>query len=142
MIQTKVAKIVSPTELILAAGAQEGVEEGTEFIVYSLSDSVTDPESGEDLGRIEIVKARLIAAHVQEHMTIARTKSRTINRVYDPRALVVNPFRKEYSEEVSERMNVEMPEPLAGADMVVRVGDLARTATVPAKTRNGALAFA
>ena len=134
MIQTKVAKIVSPTELILAAGAEDGVEEGMEFIVYSLSDPVTDPETGEELGRIEIVKARLLAAHVQDHMTTARTKSRVKRAHVWARALE--------SEMEADQMAVEKSEPFRTHDLVVRVGDLARTTTVPAKTRNGALAFA
>ena len=79
MIQTKVARVVSPTELILAAGSNDGVEEGMEFVVYSLSDAITDPDTGEDLGRVEIVKARVIAAHVQERITVARTKARTVS---------------------------------------------------------------
>ncbi len=149
MIQTKVARVVSPTELILAAGADDGVEEGMQFIVYSLSDPVTDPETGEDLGRIEIVKARLIAAHVQEHITIARTKSKTVKRVIEPMAGLIAVVeasklfgRYEVSEVVAEQMAVEKIEAVTKPDLVVRVGDLARTTTVPAKTRNGALAFA
>lgn len=78
MIQTKVARVVSPTELVLAAGADDGVEEGMEFVVYSLSDAIRDPDTGEDLGQIEIVKARVVAAHVQDRMTVVRTKSRVL----------------------------------------------------------------
>ena len=149
MIQTKVARVVSPTELILAAGAENGVEEGMEFIVYSLSDPVTDPETGEDLGRIEIVKARLIAAHVQEQITIARTKSKIIKRLINQLAGITEAVRMsaifssyEVSEVVSEQMAVEKIDAIYKPDPVVRVGDLARTVTVLAKTRTGALAFA
>ena len=114
MIQTKVAKIVSPTELILAAGAEDGVVEGMEFIVYSLSDPVTDPETGEELGRIEIVKARLLAAHVQDQITVARTRSKTVKRVINPMAELMaaiatpNLFGgREESVVVAEQMAVE-----------------------------------
>lgn len=134
MIQTKVAKVVSTTELILAAGAEDGVGDGMEFIVYSLSEPVTDPETGEELGRLEIVKARLIAAHVQDHMTTARTKSR-VKRAYD--------FGRAIGPEMeADQMAVEKSEPFREPDLIVRVGDLVRTVTAPAKTRNGALAFA
>lgn len=139
MIQTKVARVVSPTELILAVGADDGVEEGMEFIVYALSDPVTDPDTGEELGRIEIVKAKLIAAHVQEHMTIARTKSKSVKRMIDPMAemsrYAVSRFR-EVSEVISEQMTVDRVDAIYMPDLVVRVADLARTVNVPAKTRN------
>jgi len=101
MIQTKVARVVSPTELILAAGSEEGVEEGMEFVVYSLSDTVTDPDTGEDLGRIQVVKARVIAAHVQERMTVARTKSRTVSM---PRNFIQHVMNSDLSFSIPEPM--------------------------------------
>lgn len=127
MIQTKVARVVSPTELILAAGSEEGVEEGMEFVVYSLSDAVTDPDTGEDLGRIEIVKARVIAAHVQERMTVARTKSRTVSM---PRNFIQHVMNSDLSFSIPERMNLENT-PSVEPDLIVRVGDVARTVTKP-----------
>jgi hypothetical protein len=149
MIQTKVARIVSPTELIFAAGADDGVEEGMEFIVYSLSDPVTDPDTGEALGRIEIVKARLTAAHVQDQITIARTKSKTVKRVVNVMAdmLAVMEMNNvfgihERSEVVAEQMAVEKIEAIAEVDLVVRVGDLARTVLISAKKWNRELALA
>lgn len=136
MIQTKVARVVSPTELILAAGAKDGVEEGMEFIVYTLSDSVWDPDTGEDLGQIEIVKAKLIAAHVQEHMTIARTKSQTFTRLNSYRE-EMRPHLLQYqtTHVVDEKMAVEKVDAITNRDLIVRIGDLARTVTVPTKIR-------
>lgn len=141
MIQTRVARVVSPTELILAAGADHGVEEGMEFIVYCLSDMIFDPETGENLGEIEIVKARLIAAHVQDKITIARTKSKTVKQVIDPMAILAESFlgpaihRREVSVVVAEKMAIDKPESVTEKDLVVRVGDLARTVNTPATRR-------
>lgn len=147
MIQTKVARVVSPTELILAAGAEDGVEEGMEFVVFSLSDTVYDPETKEDLGQIEIVKARLVAAHVQDKITIARTKSKTERRVIDPmammaRSLGVERYRYEVSEIVHEKMAIEKAEAVPLPDLVVRVGDLARNVTTAAGVRRKEVAVA
>jgi len=144
MIQMKVARVVSPTELILAAGAKDGVEEGMEFIVYTLSDSVWDPDTGEDLGQIEIVKAKLIAAHVQEHMTIARTKSQTFTRLNSYREQLRSQLLGEYqtTHVVDEKMAVEKVDAITNRDLIVRIGDLARTVNVPAKIRNRELVVA
>ncbi len=141
MIQTKVARVVSPTELILAAGAEDGVEEGMEFIVYSLSDPVTDPDTGRDLGRIEVVKAKLIAAHVQDRITIARTKSRTVKRVIDAFEEIrrARSQRYETTQVVNEQMAVDRIDAIFTPDLVVRMGDSARTVAVKAKSITGEL---
>ncbi len=129
MIQTKVARVVSPTELVLAAGADDGVEEGMEFVVYALSDAVTDPDTGEDLGRIEIVKARVIAAHVQEKLTVARTKSRTVPGLLAPNAMFwLDALYAAHT--VQDQMSVEKVQDMV-FDSVVRVGDVARSVTKP-----------
>lgn len=133
MIQTKVARVVSSTELILAAGAEDGVKEGMEFIVYSLGDMVYDPETKEELGRIEIVKARVVAAHVQSKFTTASTKSKVVKRVVNEldQFSWLARFRHEVSETVWEQMDVDETQAV-GADRVVRVGDLVRTAATVA----------
>lgn len=134
MIQTKVARVVSPTELVLAAGSSDGISEGMEFVIFTVGDPVFDPETKEELGRIEIVKARVIAAHVQERLTVARTRSKTVT-VHNPyfsgssfaaamRAL------SERTETEWEQMKVDKVEGLP-ADRVVRVGDMARTLAKP-----------
>ena len=146
MIQTKVARVVSPTELVLAAGADDGVEEGMEFIVYSLSDIVFDPETSENLGQIEVVKARVIAAHVQAKMTTARTRSKAVKRIVDPLATMaeaMNPFqRREVSELFAEKMAVERAEALPATDLVVRVGDPVRSVYTPATRQQKEVAVA
>ena len=45
MIQTKVAKVLNSTSVILAAGAEHGIKEGMEFVIYDLSEMIRDPET-------------------------------------------------------------------------------------------------
>jgi hypothetical protein len=40
------------------------------FVAYAEVEDVADPETGESLGKWELVKGRLLAAHVQERMTV------------------------------------------------------------------------
>src|SRR5947207_1217172 len=65
MVYTKVARIISDTDLILAAGSEDGVKEGTEFVIFQLGEPIPDPETGESLGELELVKGRVVATHVQ-----------------------------------------------------------------------------
>lgn len=65
----RVARILSDQSVVINRGSEHGVKTGDRFVIFAESDEVTDPESGESLGSLEIVKARVVAAHVQENMT-------------------------------------------------------------------------
>lgn len=42
---------------------------GSRFLVYAVSsEDLTDPETGESLGRLEVVRGRGVVTHVQERM--------------------------------------------------------------------------
>ena len=129
MIQTKVAKVLSPTSVILAAGSDDGVKEGMEFVIYDLSETILDPETGEDLGKIELVKGRVCALHVQDKLTWAQTKSRTVERVVSliPETAFL---RRQVKEAVYEQLKVEGP-PTPEFDRTVRVGDKVRNVYQP-----------
>ena len=73
MITGKVARILGDEEVVLNVGSEDGVEEDMEFVIFSESDHIIDPDTGEDLGAIEIVKGRVKVYHVMEKMSLART---------------------------------------------------------------------
>src|SRR5438552_3832112 len=81
MIRTKIAKILSATRFVLAAGKEQGVTEGMEFIIYELSDPVFDPDTKEPLGQLELHKGRVRLIHVQERLATATTMK---HKVYRP----------------------------------------------------------
>lgn len=126
MIHTKVARVLDATQVVLAAGEIDGVKEGMVFIIYDLSDSILDPETGEDLGRIELVKGTVIAQHVQDKMTIASTRSRKVERTINPFAAMTALVERKVVESVQDQLNVEGAKSLK-ADLTVRVGDNVRS---------------
>ena len=69
-------------KLVVNRGAEDGVKNGSRFLVYALSDEdIVDPESGESLGRLEIVRGRAVATHVQARMaTIEPESTKFISR--------------------------------------------------------------
>ena len=75
MIIGKVARILNESELILNVGRLDDVKWGMEFVIYSESEHVLDPETGEDLGAIETVKGRVKTTHVMEEMSRAKTST-------------------------------------------------------------------
>ncbi len=138
MIYTKVAKVLNSTSVILAAGSNDGIKEGMEFVIYDLSETICDPETGEDLGQLELVKGRVYAVHVQDKLTWAQTRARTVDRVIDPMAEVVrnlgflNPLFQKQTVKVTvhDELHVEGASPIE-VDRVVRIGDKVRSVYQP-----------
>ncbi len=122
MIQTKVAQILSPTQVVLAAGSEHGVREGMEFIIYDLSDMIFDPETNEPLGQLELVKGRVKASHVQARISVATTLTREISWSAFPFSLMQEPTQIVY-----ERLPVDQSSVALKNDVKVKVGDRVRS---------------
>ncbi|MFX0202346.1 MAG: hypothetical protein ACFFCW_40080 [Candidatus Hodarchaeota archaeon] len=73
-----VVDVIDNYTIVINRGSQDGVHENQKFLVYQLSEKqLTDPETGELLGLLEIVKGTGIAVHVQEKMTTIRSDQKT-----------------------------------------------------------------
>jgi len=130
MIIGKVARILSDEEVILNVGSEDGVKEKMEFVIFSESDHVYDPETGEDLGAIEVVKGRVGVYHVMGRMSRVRTLTYQVHVASIPET--VRWLGSLYSESRAEtrRRKLKVPEgqvrPLA-EDLAVKVGDKVRS---------------
>lgn len=56
------------THFVLNKGKVDGISEDDHFIILELGNEVIDPESGEHLGTLEIVKGKVRVFHLQEKM--------------------------------------------------------------------------
>jgi hypothetical protein len=56
-------------EVVINKGRDDGIKEGQNFVIYKNGEELLDPDSGESLGCLEVVRGRGYAAHVQEKMT-------------------------------------------------------------------------
>lgn len=72
-ITGKVAQILDASQLVLNVGAEHGVTPGLRFVVYEEGNEVKDPETGQTLGSLELVKGVVEALHVQDRITLAVT---------------------------------------------------------------------
>ncbi len=74
-IKGKVAAILSRRELILNIGSEDGVEIGMSFVILnSKGIDVTNPDTGEILGTVEVPKTMVKVVRVDgPHLSIART---------------------------------------------------------------------
>jgi len=74
--------IYPPNEIVVNLGTEDGVTARTTFLIYVVGDEIIDPDSGLSLGRLEKVRGRGKAKHVQERMTtvVPMTRRRQIIR--------------------------------------------------------------
>ena len=54
----KVVRVSNDDELVINWGADDGVKRGDVFLVYGQGPLITDPDTGRDLGRLELVRGR------------------------------------------------------------------------------------
>jgi hypothetical protein len=71
-----VAQIIDAKQVVLSVGEKEGVTPGMHFVIYEEGPAITHPETGEELERLELVKAEVEAIHVQERITLAASVQR------------------------------------------------------------------
>jgi len=75
-IEGKVARILDEYSVIINRGSADGVADGMRFVVFTEVDEVADPDTGDSLGKWELIKGRLSAAHVQERMTVCSAEAK------------------------------------------------------------------
>ncbi|MER9666697.1 hypothetical protein [Mesorhizobium sp. M0185] len=85
---TVVTVMDSGKAVVINRGLRDGVGQGDAFLIFGIGPNITDPETGEDLGQLELVRGRGKVAHVQERMaTIVSTEVKVgeiTKRVVEP----------------------------------------------------------
>ena len=73
-IRGKVAQVLNSREVALNKGQLDGVEVGMIFRILSLKGSeITDPDTGDLLGSVELEKSRVKVTTVYERVSVAET---------------------------------------------------------------------
>ena len=86
-----VVQIISDRTVVINRGEADGVQKGQRFLVYHVDpEPIVDPETGEDLGRLEVVRGTGTATHVQDRLTTVSSdrKAPTERRVVKKRSLI------------------------------------------------------
>lgn len=75
-----VAKVNDEYNIVINRGSEHGVTKGDRFLVYYVDpEELTDPETGESLGNLEIIRGTGTATHVQPKMTTIES-NRVVSR--------------------------------------------------------------
>lgn len=123
-----VAKIIDYHNVVLNRGSADGVRIGNKFLIFGIGEDIKDPESGDSLGSLEIVKGVGTVSHVQEKISVL-TSSKKQDVLSPTRIIKRQPNRLGYitgfveTEEIIEQHSGNSPLlPFDGPE----VGDRAR----------------
>ena len=108
-------------------GSAHGIKIGQRFLVYGLSDDeIVDPETGDSLGRLEIVRGTGVVTHLQERLATIETDKRSKSK----RTITHKPQRRYplaiYLDDLSEKVETIDGEERYVAFEDPRDGDKAR----------------
>ena len=67
-------------EVVINRGANHGVKLGDRFLVFGEGPRIVDPDTGKDLGQLELVRGQGQVVHVQEHIATIHTTERRRTR--------------------------------------------------------------
>lgn len=74
IVPATVVSTIDGYTVAINRGARDGVQMGQRFCIYSISDEpISDPNTGESLGQLEIVKGTGIVINVQERMSSVKS---------------------------------------------------------------------
>lgn len=81
--QIRVVRVIDDLTLVLNIGSDRGVSKGDIFLVYYVEpEEIIDPNTGESLGKLEIVRGSGSVIHVQEKMcTIKSNRTESGGRI-------------------------------------------------------------
>ena len=127
-IEGQIARIVDESALIINRGAAQGVKPGMRFAVFAEVEDVADPASGESLGKWELVKGLIAAAHVQEKMSVCAPAPKEPRKRDDTHTLSYEMVAVSMSGGEGGRLDVDRAQisgrPAAGP---IKVGDRVRS---------------
>ena len=76
----KVAKIIDERNIVLNCGDNDGISVGSKFKIFSEKCSlVVDPDTGEELGNLRLIKAKVQAVTVYDRMCICQNLYSTVS---------------------------------------------------------------
>lgn len=72
-IRGKIIRIVDEQRIVVNVGLEHGVHPGDKFHILEIGEELRDPDSGQSLGVLELVKGVMEALHVQEKISLLMT---------------------------------------------------------------------
>lgn len=116
--QFRVIKIIDDTSLIVNAGSDDSVFIDDIMEIYGESEAVFDPQTKENLGKIDIIKDHLKVTKVYEKMCVCETPH--VSKYFT--TILSNSLFSS----TQKKLDVEPTDISGSGDKTIRVGDSAR----------------
>ena len=101
----RIARILDPTTMIINRGTNHGVKNGMTFIIFEEGEEVIDPDTGESLGKYELVKGTVEVTNAQENMSQVSPPVKNSTKSPTPLSALMS----EESKRSSTRERTELP---------------------------------
>ncbi len=123
----KIAKIISTKQIVVNAGSNDGLEVGDKLeIIDKFGDEpIVDPDTGESLGTLDLIKGNVIVSKVYPHMAIADSpKVSPFLQAMRPNLSSSSLYGSSYQEDLNvdpSQITGGLPE---AGDQQIRIGDI------------------
>lgn len=117
----KIVKIIDEYAVVVNAGSNSFIKENDTLEVYQPGQEVTDPETGESLGTLDFVKAKLRVTDVFPKMCVCENRERERKSIIS--------IAQSFTYEEKLPLNVQTTDisgGYEGIDRKIKVGDLVR----------------
>lgn len=100
----RVVSVINPYKVAINAGEKDGISIGDTILFYYVGDEITDPETSENLGALEIVRGKGRVTHVQDRLSTVESirLERKAKPARDYMHLLVSPFPKSNSDDAEK----------------------------------------
>lgn len=117
----KIIKIISDSEILINAGANEKLEKGTSLEIFIIGEEIFDPDTNESLGTLDTVKANVEVDTVYPKMALCKNIEYATRNVFDAFSAAIDVKK-------TKRLNVDSTEISGGLsnDFTIRIGDSVR----------------
>jgi hypothetical protein len=122
----KVVKIISEYSVVINAGSEQGLKLNDELEIFIPGNPVIDPDTGEELGTLDLIKAYIEVTDVFEKMSICKNIN-TVQKGFLESINTLNALTFTRTERV--RLNVDSSQisnDFSDLDSQIRIGDLVR----------------
>lgn len=117
----KVIKIISDSEILINAGANEKLEKGANLDIFIVGEEIFDPDSNDSLGTLDTVKATVEVDTVYPKMALCKNIEYTTRNMFAALSNSIDVKKV-------KRLNVDSTEISGGLsnDLTIRIGDSVR----------------
>jgi hypothetical protein len=72
-MEISVVRLIDNYSVVINKGSRDGIKNGSRFLIYSELEEIIDPETQENLGKLELPKGYAIIENIQERISVIKS---------------------------------------------------------------------